>query len=152
VNDVVLNLNFGIEKGLFQNKYFLLSTISNARLGTLYTDVSLGTRFRVGKSNDYFQSINNLSFGETEKWQLYLDFKPAVKVVGYNATLQGGIFNESPYTIDASDINRFVGVVEVSLNASYKNFYLNATYTWNSNEFETATSHQWGSIGLGWAF
>ena len=151
VNDLVLNMNFGLEKGLFQNEYFLLNAFSKVRLGTLYSDLSFGTRFRVGKSNDFFQSYKNVSFEKPEKWQLYFEFKPALKTVAYNATMQGGMFNEkSPYTIHVSEITRLVATADFSLNVSYKKFSFNGTLTWNSKEFESASSHQWITLGFGW--
>jgi hypothetical protein len=122
-------------------------------MGTLYSDLSVGARFRIGKSNDFFQSLKNLTFEKPQNWQLYFEFKPSLKAVAYNATLQGGIFNEtSPYTINASEISRLVGVVDLSLNTSFKNFYFNGTFTWNSKEFESATPHQWITMGFGWSF
>ena len=153
VNDLVLNFNLGFEKGLYQNKYFLINAFSKARLGTLYTDLSVGARIRVGKSNDFFKSYKTLTFEKPENWQLYFELKPSFKTVAYNATLQGGVFNAtSPYLIDASDISRLVGVIDLSLNASYKNFFFNGTFTWNSQEFESATPHQWITVGFGWSF
>jgi hypothetical protein len=152
-NDLVLNLNFAIEKGLFKNESLLFNVFSKARFGTIYTDLSIGGRFRIGKSNDFFQSFKNLTFEKPEIWQLYFEIKPYVKIVGYNATLQGGIFSDtSPYTIAANDISRIVGVLDLSLTASYKNFYFNGIFNWNSKEFEQATSHQWVTLEFGWAF
>ena len=152
-NDLAINLNVQLEKSIFQNEKWLVNLFSEGRLGTLYTDLSAGARFRVGKFNDFFQSYQNISLGKAEKWQLFFEFQPSVKLVGYNATLQGGVFNEtSPYTIEAAAIERLVTEIDLSLNASYKNFNLKYMFSWNSKEFEMATPHQWITISLGWAF
>jgi lipid A 3-O-deacylase len=152
-NDLALNLNFAAEKGLFKSKNLFLNMFSKARLGTIYTDLSVGGRFRFGKFNDFFQSFKNLTFENPEKWQLYFEIKPYIKLVGYNATLQGGVFNNtSPYTIADSEINRIVGIADLSLTATYNNFYFNGIFTWTSKEFATATSHHWITLVFGWTF
>ncbi len=152
-NDLALNLNLSIEKGFVGKDKFILNAFSKARLGTLYTDWSIGGRFRFGKFNDFFQTVKNLTFESPDKWQYYLELKPYVKVVGYNATLQGGLFNTtSPYTISSSNISRIVGMIDLSLTASYKNFYFNGLLTWNSKEFVSAKWHQWITLEFGWMF
>ena len=152
-NDLALNLNLSVEKGLVQKKQVLFNVFSDLRLGTLYSDLSIGARFRIGKYNSFFQSFKNLSFDTPKKWQLYFEVKPSIKLVGYNATLQGGVFNDtSPYVIDSEDVSRLVGVVDLSMNFSYKRFYFNGGLSWNSKEFVHATNHQWITIGFGWSF
>ena len=147
VNDLALNLNLAIEKGFIENERILLNGYSKARLGTVYSDLSVGGRFRIGKFNHFFQSVKNMSFDTPDKWQLYLELKPYVKIVGYNATLQGGVFNDtSPYIINASEISRLVGVVELSVTTSFKRFSFNGVFTWNSKEFFVCKNNTNGSV------
>ena len=152
-NDLALNLNMRVEKGFYQTDLILANVFSRARLGTLYTDLSVGARFRIGKFNDFFDSYENLSFGLPKKWQLFFEVKPSLKLVGYNATLQGGVFNDkSPYLIDNQEITRLVGETDFAFTVSYKKFQMNAVFTWISKEFETASQHKWITLKFRWAF
>ncbi|MCP2937037.1 lipid A deacylase LpxR family protein, partial [Salmonella enterica subsp. enterica serovar Typhimurium] len=73
------------------------------RAGTLYTDCSLGINFRAGWMNPYF---NNLGIERNggRKFQLYVFFRAHARAVGYNATMQGGLFHtNSIFTIPDKD-------------------------------------------------
>ncbi|CAM4200737.1 lipid A deacylase LpxR family protein [Gillisia limnaea] len=145
-NDVVLNYEVGYEKQLFRYRNFLsVQRNSNLQVGTLFTNASVGFNSVAGLINSPFSSEE-----KQRKFQLYLYAQPLVKIVGYDATLQGGLFsNASPYTIPAGEVERFVGQINYGVVFKINNLYLEYTRTTINREFETGNSANWGGIKLG---
>ncbi len=145
-NDVVLNYEVGYEKQLFRYRnFFSVQSNSNLQVGTLFTNASVGFNSVAGLINSPFSSEE-----KQRKFQLYLYAQPLVKIVGYDATLQGGLFsNASPYTIPAGEVERFVGQINYGVVFKINNLYLEYTRTTINREFETGNSANWGGIKLG---
>lgn len=145
-NDVVLNYEVGYEKQLFRYRnYFSFQSNSRLQAGTLFTNASVGFNSVAGLINSPFSSEEN-----QRKFQLYLYAQPLVKIVGYDATLQGGLFNRgSPYIIPSEEVERVVGQINYGVVFQVKGFYLEYTRTTITREFETGNSADWGGIKLG---
>ena len=104
-NDVAINYDLGYEKALFQYKnVFLLASQANIRLGTLSNKAQVGVSMMLGKFNTPFGDFN---VKPRNRFQRYVYNQSLVGVVGYDATLQGGVFNHnSPYTVPSGDVSR----------------------------------------------
>lgn len=145
-NDVVFNYEAGYEKQLFRYRnLFSVQSNSGLQVGTLFTNASAGLNSTAGLINAPFSSE------ETQKrFQVYFYAQPLIKIVGYDATLQGGIFNrDSPYTIPAEEIERFTGQFNFGIVIKVHSFYLEYARTSITREFETGSSANWGGIKLG---
>ena len=129
---------------------------SEASLGSLYTFASAGALVRVGKMNPYFRTVGVVSSQNQragQKIQLYGQAQVTGRLVGYDATLQGGLFNHSsPYTLPAKNIARTVAQGTGSLIMAYGGCSFRATGTWISPEFTGARHHAWGLFGVDVAF
>ena len=68
------------------------------------------------------------------------------KAVGYNATLQGGFFSSSVYTLDS--INHFVGSYRLGVSVSCILYKLEIATTFNTPEFPGALSHRWAYASI----
>jgi hypothetical protein len=76
-----------------------------------------------------------------------------VSVIGYDATLQGGLFNDkSPYTIATRDIERFVGQHNYGIILQTRTLYFEYSRTMITREFNSQTSSKWGGIRIGFTF
>jgi lipid A 3-O-deacylase len=74
-------------------------------------------------------------------------------VVGYDATLEGGLLNRSSaYTMTGSEISRFVFQTSLGLVISYGGFQIEAEQFMLSPEFNEGLWHKWGHIGLTFCF
>lgn len=142
-NDLVLNYSVLAEKGLLRaGNVADVIAIAELNAGTLYDNVSGGGMVRLGKLKEYFAA-------HTGEWQAWVFAKGSVRAVGYNATLQGGMFSPRPLTALADgELERILytsnaGVVIGwrNLEAEYSHFYL-------SPEFKTGFPHRWGRVGL----
>jgi lipid A 3-O-deacylase len=103
-NDIVFNYRIDFEKLLCQyNSIFAINSQATAQVGTLFTNILAGVNVSLGLLKSPFSLKKNKN-----EFQLYLYSQPEVSLIGYNATLQGGFFKkDSPYTIEASKVERF---------------------------------------------
>lgn len=148
-NDVVLNYNIGVEKLFFahQDNVQLYGT-ATGRLGTLYTDVSMGAIAAIGLLNNAFSETTNAG-----AFSFYGYARPRISLIGYNATLQGGVFNrKNVYTIPNDTIERVVGRLDygvvLKISACYFEFYK----VLQTQEYATGSSEGWGGIKFGLKF
>lgn len=145
-NDLVLNYNLTHEKELLRFKdYFALNSHLTARVGTLNTNASVGLTATLGLINSPFTSTS-----DKNKFQIYLYSQPLANFIGYDASLQGGLFNQSsPYTIPDSDIERITLQNNFGIVMQWRSLYLEYNRVFLTREFETSKSHKWGGFRIG---
>lgn len=145
-NDVVINYEVSYEKQLFRWKdYFALNSNITARLGTLNTNASVGMTATLGLINSPFTSVY-----DKNKFQIYLYSQPLANFIGYDASLQGGLFNRSSrYTIPDSDIERITLQNNFGIVMQWKSLFLEYNRVFLTREFETCKSHKWGGFRVG---
>jgi len=146
-NSLMINYSASIEKNFYNNNWFELSGITSAKIGAPFTNANVGFKSKIGVYNSFPKGFDFLS---TQKWQLFVNLSASVGIVGYNATLQGGLFSENIYTL--SEINRFLGNASLGFTAIYKSLKLEYTQHFNTAEFPKADSHNWGYFLIKFAF
>lgn len=153
-NDLVLNYNLIYEKGIVSGKNLEVNLTGTGALGTLYTNIGGGIMLRTGILNPYFENLG-ISKGSTYKEnglhriQILFSLKSNMKFVGYDATLEGGIFNKtSSYTIGQNSVTRFVYQGSACLTFSYVGFGITIEQFLLSPEFHNGWWHKWVHIGL----
>ncbi len=146
-NDVVLNYSLVYEKKLWSYDHlFSLNTVTNAQLGTLFSHVSTGMNGALGLINSPFT-------GDKKGFQVYVYGQPSLKFVGYNATLQGGLFNRnSPYTISAAAVERVTAQFDFGLLLQTRVLYFEYTRSFITREFESGHASAWGGVNIGFTF
>jgi len=148
-NDMVLNYEISYEKQLIRaGNHFSLQSNSTARVGTLFTNAAVGFNTTLGLINCPF-SAKNIK----KKFQFYAYSQVLGNLIGYDATLQGGLFKKSsPYTIPSAEISRFTGQFNYGLILKTKTLYFEYSRTVLTREFDTGTSTKWGGIRIGFTF
>ncbi len=148
-NDLVLNYRVDYEKQILRYRnLFSLQTNASLQLGTLFTNAYLGFNTVFGLFNSPFSESNRKS-----DFQLYFYTQPLVNAVGYDATLQGGLFNNnSPYTISSKDLERITAQFNYGLVLKTKTVYAEYTRTVLTREFTTGTAAKWGGIRVGFMY
>jgi hypothetical protein len=153
-NDLVAGYSVMLEKGIVNKRNIDFNLVSTGSLGTLHTNMTGGFLFRCGWMNPYF---SNLGIARREKLradglrqtQFLFFVKGSAKLVGYDATLQGGMINQtSVYTIPAEHINRLVCQTSAGISISYRGTRLEVEQFLLSPEFVKADWHKWVHIGL----
>ena len=145
-NDIVLNYEIGYEKQVVRYRnLFSLQTTSTVRFGSLFTNASVGFNTTFGIINSPFTTLKI-----KKSAALYAYAQPLFNVIGYDATLQGGMFNKkSPYTIADNTIERFTGQVNYGLVLQTRTLYFEYSRVLITREFAAGNSSKWGGIKIG---
>lgn len=151
-NVVIANYTAQFEKGFVNKEHLTLTGFSQGRVGTLYTDVSVGTMLRVGWMNDYFSNLGVSKQESQRVFQCYGFIKGGARAVGYNATMQGGLFSESIYTLPASSIERAVAQGYYGIVIAYKGIQLEYTKAYTTPEYKNGLAHGWGHCNISFCF
>ncbi len=157
-NAPVVGYRVALEKQLAAAPSRLLEVLGHAEasVGTLYTYAGTGLRVRAGRLSPYFANLGGAEPGHyagSQRWQLYGQATLEGRIIGYDATLQGGVFTDNdPYTLAARAVRRAIlrssgGVVVARAGLSFA-----ATATWVSPEFVGGRTHRWGQLGTTLAF
>ena len=147
-NDVVLNYQLDYERALFSSRDWIsLASFTSFRFGTLSTKISAGFTAMLG---NFYSPFKNHLPSLSKKFQWYVYEQPLVSFVGYDATLQGGVFNRSsPYTIADRNIERFTFQHKFGIVFIFKKIYLEYFQTGITQEFATSVYHRTGGLQIG---
>ncbi|MDD4553881.1 MAG: lipid A deacylase LpxR family protein [Bacteroidales bacterium] len=153
-NDLVLNYNLAYEKGIVSASHFEVNLQAVGQIGTLYTNTSGGVGLRAGWINPYFANLGVekgrvLRGKGLKKNQFFVFLRGSGKLVGYDATLQGGLFNKSSaYVISHDEIGRFVFQTSAGLSLTLGGVRLDMEQFLLSPEFSGGLWHKWVHIAL----
>jgi lipid A 3-O-deacylase len=149
-NDAVLNYQLNFEKELLSiEDHFSFSSFTSIRAGTLSDKATAGATIMVGNFHSPFDDVHHA----TRKIQWFLYAQPVINFVGYDATLQGGLFDyASLYTISAADIERLTLQYRLGATLTFKRLYLEYYRTGNTKEFTETIYHRTGGIEVGFGF
>jgi hypothetical protein len=153
-NDLVLNYSLRLEKGVWSARHAEVILNAAGEAGTLYTNLAGGFQFRAGGINPYFANLGvarqrTLQNAGLRKFQVAFYIKGTGKLVGYDATLQGGMFNKSSsYTLPGSEISRAVFQGSAGVSVSYNGFRLDMEQFLLSPDFHNGWWHKYVHIAL----
>jgi lipid A 3-O-deacylase len=145
-NDVILNYQVDYEQQLISlGNVFSLDADGIARAGTLSDKAGVGTTMMLG----YFDSPYQTVIAGKNHFRFYVYEHAQVNLIGYDATLQGGVFNRSsPYTIKASGITRVTLENRFGIAVNYRRVAVEYFQSYVSPEFNTGNYHVWGGVQL----
>ena len=157
-NDLLLNYLASYEMGILSMPAAELNLTGCGILGTVYTQLSGGFFFRTGAINPYFKtlgfskrSINRVT--GMRNTQCYLFMRANGTAVGYDATLQGGMFNhDNAYTISSDSISRIKFSGSAGFVFSYGGARIDVEQHFISPEFRGGLWHLWMGVGLTFSF
>jgi hypothetical protein len=155
-NDLVLNFTVDLQKQLLNTNSVELYAEGSASAGTLHTGASMGLNALAGKFRPGLTPLP-LQYEDLKKavnrWQYGVRGGFEIKMIGYDATLQGGLFNRNNiYALKSEEIERLVAAIHFGLFANYKKLGISLSQYYLSREFRQGRQHFWGQIGLeyGW--
>ncbi|MGY5351202.1 lipid A-modifier LpxR family protein [Wenyingzhuangia sp. IMCC45533] len=128
-----------------------------SNIGNFNTDVYVGAQISLFNINYKNLSLNyngRVGFNDLRenKSRFNVFIEPGLRLNIYNATLEGALFsNDSVYTIDRKNTNKFLFDMNVGVNWIIKDcLVLKYTLTRRTQEFSKGKkSHWWGGIGIG---
>ncbi len=155
-NDVILNYEIATERVLQRvGRRADVSAAASVRAGTFHTAAIIGTTLRAGRLRSDASSSIPAAPSVTPPAArtaraIFAYVKPQLQVVGYDATLQGGLFNRSsPYTIASGDVSRTVYRQQIGLVYRSATRYVELTHIYTSPAFRGGAAHRTGGISFG---
>ena len=156
--DLLLGYGGMIEKGLISVNGIDAVAFGRVNLGTVHTYAGGGLLLRLGLVNPYFHDLHfsrRTIYGnrDVRPYQFFLTARGEGRLIGYDATLQGGLLNRSsPHTIAGSDMKRFLPLGALGAAFVYKIVELGYEHNFAGARFNGVTGHTWGQLRLIVAF
>ena len=150
-NTLLLTYDAGIEKNIVHIKdNFLLNGFGNARIGTVNDKLSVGIVLMAGKIHSTTASVfSRIASAGKNRFNFHVYAQPIVNAVFFDATMQGGLFQENPYTLPPGQIQRFTIQGNYGLVIQFRSIYLEYFQSVISKEFEAGSMHKWGGVRIG---
>jgi len=159
-NELALNLSAQYTRllGRVADNAVEFSFEGYANLGTTFTGAGAGLLFRTGSLNQLFNSAytnavigNNAKTKALVKREFFFYAKPQLNLVGYDATIQGSVFNNnSPVTFGQKPL---VFAQQLGIDYSSQRFTFDFGVLFKTKEVKSvARAHQWGSISMFYRF
>jgi len=159
-NELALNLSAQYTRllGRVADNAVEFSFEGYANLGTTFTGAGAGLLFRTGSLNQLFNSAytnavigNNAKTKALVKREFFFYAKPQLNLVGYDATIQGSLFNnDSPVTFGQKPL---VFAQQLGVDYSSQRFTFDFGVIFKTKEVKSvARAHQWGSISMFYRF
>lgn len=152
-NDLILNYHYKVTCLMASLGYAHFFHVSEASLGTLHTSVSSGLGIKVSSSKLFVLPLPH-SFSEMENmkpgnWKVSFETTCTPVLVGYNATLNGGMLNKkNVFVLNAKETQRLLVSAEAKITLNYRKVGLVVAQSYLSKEFKEGKEHFWGTIGL----
>lgn len=140
-NDLILNANLSLNHTLYAGSFFNAEVTASFDLGT----------YRIGSE---WAAEARAGLLPADRWfAVSLLLRPSVYFVGYDASLQGGVFagEASPYTLSHDQLRRSVGKLTGGVELRLGRLRLAFSHTYIGRTFVGGRRHGWGTIGLGYA-
>ncbi len=159
-NEFGINLHSTFAHSLLRQTSILqLTPITQATVGSTYTDVSQSFLFQIGKlrpmsSSSFWSSrlATKESAEENLGFELFIFYKPEIRYQIYNATIQGGMFSSDKGLV-LSDINPIVLAHEFGVQFSRPRFSIRYSMTFQSKEAKSQFFNQsHASIGCSFSY
>jgi|GEM_PF-3407055 len=146
-NQLGVSLNINMRKTLATGDAADIILEQSLSFGSIFTNISTRARIRIGQ----FNNIHNTSLYKTHiesesKNEYFLTFAGGAKFIGYDATLQGGIFNNSYFS--ASEISRIVGLLDLGAHVNVEKLAMSFSIIFSQNESTRTLGHKYGQIRL----
>jgi len=155
-NNLQLNLSAEYNKLLARVSGFDVSASAYANLGTGFTGAGVGPLLRAGYFNQLFNSVStqstatkNQEFTPLHKNEFFAYYKPMLNYVGYDVTIQGGLFADADPSGNEITLipKRAVFSNEIGVSYAGSRWILGAAAVFRTKEVkEVLRAHQWGSV------
>lgn len=134
--DVILNYRLALRRSVRLGRFFWLNSDLVARLGTLNTDLAPGI------------SAEWLALRISPSRALRFEAHGQARVVGYNATLTGGLFNKDERYRGVVQPRRLVGQAGLDGVIDFDGLRISGGIRHLSSEFEGGWKHAWAWISF----
>jgi lipid A 3-O-deacylase len=141
-NDLYLTYRLRYEKSIFGSPAFDAIALAEVNGGTIYDNAAIGLNLRTGRMQPYFEDARS------RKLQFYFSAQGWIKALGYNGTLQGGMFSSSINTLSAREVAPVVLKGVLATGISFKWFSIEHGRVFITREINAWWPHGWGYINI----
>lgn len=153
-NDYEVNLSAHYNKLLVRDNWIDLSFSGYANLGLGFTGAGFGPLLRTGDFNQLFNSVATQSSvirkngpAALHTTEIFFYYQPMINYVAYDATIQGGLFDNHSGLEITKDKEPFVFSNQFGVGFASGHFEFNAAVTVHSLDDKEQSSHDsWGGI------
>lgn len=148
-NDLVFDYSISFDKSIFaSNKFEIINSISG-NAGSLYNKLRAGFSLNFGNYS-LFNSIRGFNFHKLNKKLNYGIFlKANGELIGYDATLQGGLLNRSSiYTMGKDELKSLRYNFSSGFIVQYRKMSFQARANYFSPDFKGGRPHKWLHLSL----
>jgi lipid A 3-O-deacylase len=159
-NEIGVNLEANYTRLLYRNRSerFDIAATPSLRLGNTFSNATAAVQLRFGRLDKLYQSASTnsrVSLGnDRQQTELYLFAIPQLSYIGYDATIQGGMFIKDKGPVHYPVIH-VVFTQQVGVQFSSTRWSASFTAFLRSREVggrSTASGQQWGSIATAYRF
>ncbi|MBA3284175.1 MAG: lipid A deacylase LpxR family protein, partial [Nitrosopumilus sp.] len=149
-NDFIINYKLDYEKILLnKNQHLHLTLNSGINIGSLSDKLSVGFSVMTG----LLPNINNQIEKGKRNFKFHLYNQSTINLVGYDATLQGGLTNNnSPYILERDEVSRLTFQNKAGVVITIHKLHLEYFLAIITKEFNNGKYHGWGGIRIGWVY
>ncbi|CAN5508609.1 lipid A deacylase LpxR family protein [soil metagenome] len=162
-NDAELNLGAEYNKLIARASWIDVTAGAYANLGNGFTGAGIGPLLRAGNFNQLFNSVSTQStvskggqVAPLHKHELFFYYKPQLNYVLYDATIQGGLFDNhnDPYNQEITlDKKPLIFSQQFGIAYSGERFVFDVNAIFHTKDVkEMIRSHQWGSVTMLYKF
>jgi len=153
-NDFELNLSADYNRLLARASWIDVSLTSYANLGNGFTGAGVGPMVRLGSFNQLFNSVStqstairNNDVAPLHHHELFFYYQPLFNYVAYDATIQGGLFDNHNGLEITKDKEPFIFSQQYGLAFTTNRFVFDIAAIFHTlDDKEMVQSHQWGSV------
>ncbi|TPN83362.1 lipid A-modifier LpxR family protein [Aquimarina algicola] len=147
-----VNFRFEYARTLKRYSWFDISAVLNSSLGNIFIYAEPALLFRFGKFQNIGNSIalNNQILSAKKDTEFFIDASFRYKFSGYNATLEGDIFNDSLFSSEV--INNLIFNAYGGVNFVKNHWVLQMRYYYANGEFDNGQNHRYVSVVAGYRF
>jgi len=144
-SDVLVNYSVSYSRTLLDvARSIRLNGDVSVTVGSPFTNGAVGLTVLAGWMDPAFSGVPKAPF------RFHLFYQPRLVAVGYDATLQGGLFNSnSRYFFQASAIQRVVYTQSAGIILNFRKLSIEYSLSLETPRFRNGFSHRYGSIHLG---
>ncbi|MDB4902966.1 MAG: hypothetical protein JWQ63_2247 [Mucilaginibacter sp.] len=153
-NEFELNLSAEYNRFIIRGSWIDLSLASYANLGNGFTGEGAGPMVRLGSFNQLFNSVSTQSTtiandvtNPLHKHELFFYYKPQVNYVAYDATIQGGLFDNHSGLEITRNKEPFIFSQQVGVAFSTARFVFDIAAIFHTlDDKQMVQTHQWGTV------
>jgi len=149
-NYPVVNYSLYYEPNLFSvSRVLKMNATGSAQAGTLQTEGEIGLDALISNEKDNFFPGRDIRTRNSKRRVpgFYIQVKPAVRIVGYNSILEGGLFDSrSYYRIPAGQITRVLFEGTGNIGMQLGNLSIQYRQVIESAEFRTVQKQVYGGF------